>query len=91
MCAKAKCGFMKWFSFGLGVICILYAGLYFFGFLPVGFWQSTIDLVIGYEPDAYYQIVPAEMTANEGLLALALGGVFLALSRWPLKRDQDNE
>lgn len=90
MCAKARCGFMKWFSFGLGVLCILYAGLYFLGLLPVDFWQSTIDLVIGREPDAYYQIVPAETARYEGLLALSLGVVLLALSRWPLKRGQDN-
>lgn len=79
---------MKWFSFGLGVLCILYAGLYFLGLLPVDFWQSTIDLVIGREPDAYYQIVPAETARYEGLSALSLGVVLLALSRWPLKRGQ---
>ena len=90
MCTKARCGFMKWFSFGLGVLCIIYAGLYFLGLLPVDFWQSTIDLVIGREPDTYYQIVPAETPGYEGLLALSLGVVFLALSRWPLKRGQDN-
>jgi hypothetical protein len=81
---------MKWFAFGLGVLCILYAGLYFLGLLPVGFWQSTIDLVMGRDPDAYYKIVPAETVGYEGLLALLLGVAFLALSRWLLKRAQDN-
>ena len=64
---------MKWFSFGLGVLCIIYAALHFLGLLPVGFWQSAVDLVIGREPGAYNRIVPAEMAENEGLLALLLG------------------
>ena len=81
---------MKWFSFGVGVLCIIYAALHFLGLLPVGFWQSAVDLVIGREPGAYNRIVPAEMAENEGLLALLLGVALLALSRALLKRDKDN-
>lgn len=81
---------MKSFSFGLGVLCIIYAALHFLGLLPIGFWQSAVDLVIGREPGAYHQIVPAEMAINEGLLALSLGLALLALSRALLKRDKGN-
>ena len=60
MCAQGRRGLMKRFSFGLGVLCIIYACLYFLGLLPVGFWQSIIDLVMGREPGEYYKVVPAE-------------------------------
>ena len=68
---------MKGFSFGLGVLCFIYAGLYFLGLLPVGFWQSTIDLVMGRESGAYYKIVPTESFEYQGVVALSLGVVFV--------------
>ena len=91
MCSQARCGLMKWFSFGVGVLCIIYAGLYFIGLLPVGFWQSAIDLVMGGEPGAYYQIVPADSSEYQGVAALSLGVVFIALSRWQVQRCKADE
>ncbi len=91
MCAQARCGLMKWFSFGLGVLCFIYAGLYFLGLLPVGFWQSTIDLVMGRESGAYYKIVPTESFEYQGVVALSLGVVFIALSRWQFQRSKAGE
>lgn len=82
---------MKWFSFGLGVLCIIYAGLYFLGLLPVGFWLSIIDLVMGREPGAYYKIVPAKSSEYQGVVALSLGVVFIALSRWQVQRCKFDE
>lgn len=82
---------MKWFSFGLGVLCIIYACLYFLGLLPVGFWQSIIDLVMGREPGAYYKVVPAESSEYQGVVALSLGVVFIALSRWQIQRCKPDE
>ncbi|WP_290502513.1 hypothetical protein [Alcanivorax sp.] len=82
---------MKWFSFVVGVLCIIYAGLYFLGLLPVGFWQSTIDVVIGRELGAYYKIVPAESSEYQGIVALSLGVALIALSRWKIQRCKTDE
>ena len=91
MFAQAKCGTMRWLSLGLGFLCIIYAVLYFFGLLPVGFWQSAIDLVIGREPGMYYKIVSAEPSEFHGVVALSLGVAFIALSRWKIQRYKAGE
>ena len=82
---------MKWFSFGLGVLFVIYAGLYFLGLLLVGFWQSIIDLAMGREPVAYHKIVPAESAEYQGVVALFLGVIFIALSRWQIQRCKSGE
>ena len=91
MCVKARCALMRWLSLGLGFLCIIYAVLYFLGLLPVGFWQSKVDLVTGREPGAYYKIVRAESSGHHGLVALSLGVVFIALSRWKIQRCKADE
>lgn len=82
---------MKRLCFWLGVLCIIYAGLYFLGLLPVGFWHSTLDLFIGREPDAYYKIVLADTGGYEGVLALLVGVALILISKFSFKISPGDE
>ena len=78
---------MKRLSLWLGLLSILYAGLYFLGFLPVSIWQYVLDLFIDRDPDTFYKIVPIEGAGVACLVGLSL----IAFSKLPFKSGQNNE
>lgn len=76
---------MKKLSFILGVLCVVYAGLYLLGFLPISAWQYILDLFIEHEPNTYYKVVPSEGTGYQAVIALLIGVVLIVFSKFPLK------
>ena len=82
---------MKRLSFWLGVLCILYASLYFLGLLPVSVWQYVLDLFVGREPNTFYKIVPSEGAEYEAIVTCLIGMVLIAFSKFHLRSRPGNE
>lgn len=77
----------KTISLWLGVLCILYAGLYLLGFLPVSVWQYVLDLFIERSPNTYYKIVPSEGGTANFVVVLLVGLALITYAKYPIKRN----
>jgi hypothetical protein len=82
---------MKRLSFWLGLLSILYAGLYLLGFIPVSIWQYVLDLFIDRDPNTFYKIVPTESAGIQALVACLVGIVLIAFSKLPFKSSHNYE
>ena len=82
---------MKKLFFLLGVLCLLYAGLYMLGFLPVSVWQYALDLFIEREPNTYYKIVPSESSGYEAIVACLVGVLLIVISKLPIGLIMNNQ
>ena len=80
---------MKKLFFLLGVLCLLYAGLYMLGFLPVSVWQYALDLFIERESNTYYKIVPSEGSGYEAIVACLVGVLLIVISKLPIGSNNE--